>query len=291
MSQFDSPVIRRILLLIFNPTLTSKGNAALTTYMNWNDPDSLTAGLLTTFPQVSNGYINYVIQERQVINGYFVKMSGFSFTNDSYLACLQNTSTCNSELIDYRKLITDFGICQKPIDEVWLWGGPWFGYLEYTPRTDCGRTIFIMGFNYERGPGEAIHNFGHRMEYIGINRVGRKPWAQDETNEWNKFSLINGHCGNVHYPPGTIPPAEEYKYDKNATVTTDCTGYHQYPNGPFIPQSITCSAWGCTQQGYITWWLSQIPHSTGTFITPGKQKIYNNWWKYWAYYDETFLQL
>jgi hypothetical protein len=176
------------------------------------------------------------------------------------------------------------------VDEVWLWGGPWFGYWEYHPVTYCGKTIFVMGFNYERGIGEALHDFGHRMEYVVNKRVGDNNWQQNENNEWNKFSLINGHCGNIHYPPGTIVGSEEYKYNKTALISSDCDGYLTYPGGPFIRQSFNCQSWGCSQEGYVKWWLTRIPVLPSINTANGKT-IYNNWWKYYAYFDETATAL
>src|SRR5436190_769699 len=56
------------------------------------------------------------------------------------------------------------------VDEVWLWGGPWFGYLEHLliqPKTFCPgveKRFTVMGFSYERGVGEQLHDLGHLVE-------------------------------------------------------------------------------------------------------------------------------
>lgn len=285
----DTPVTKSVFLLIFNPILENQGSVKLTTYKNWQDPDGITNALLPIFPQISNGYLSYTIAERQEIDGFPTKSDGFVYDDASYLNCLSSTSTCHSpDIINYQKLFTDYSICSKDVDEVWLWGGPYFGYWEYHPVTYCGKTTFVMGFSYERTIGEALHNFGHRMEFVGINRLGDGNWQQNEANEWNKYSLINGHCGNIHYPPGTIVGAEEYKYDKTTPVSTDCDGYLSYPTGPFIPTSLTCNAWGCSQEGFIRWWLTHIPKNSGSSVISGKD-LYHNWWKYFVYYDETFV--
>jgi hypothetical protein len=287
----DTPQTRNVLLLIFNPILESKNSVRLNSYFNWSNPDSITAQLLSRFPVISHGYLTYNVVERQELDGYFVKQSGYEFTDDTYLTCMQNPSTCNSELINYQRLFTYYDICNKNVDEVWLWGAPYFGYHEFEPVNFCGKTQFVMGFSYERQFDEAIHDFGHRMEFVANARVGNGNWQQNEINDWNKFSLINGHCGNVHYPPGSSVPQDEYIYNKSTPVTTDCEGYANYPDGPFIPTSITCSAWGCTQGGYISWWLSHIPARTGTATTLDFKTVYNNWWKYFAFYNETVSPL
>jgi hypothetical protein len=283
----DTPVTRKVLVLDFDPVLQTQGNQKLTKYKGWSDPTILTPQLLNVFPTVSNGYLTMAQTEFQQIDQFFPLADGYTYTEDAYFNCLANTSTCHTpQGVDYAKLFTDYGICSKNVDEVWLWGGPYFGYDEFKPVSYCGKTMFVMGFSYERQFDEALHDFGHRMEFIGINRVGNGTWAQDESNEWNKYSLIAGHCGNVHFPPGSSIPSEEYIYNKTTLVSSDCNGYLNYPTGPFVPTSLTCDAWGCTQRGYVQWWLSHIPHLTGQ-TTVGGKTLYNNWWKYYANYDET----
>ena len=284
----DDPVQRSVFLLVFNPVIESRGSLKLNAIKGWNDPDALTNQLISTFPTVSHGMVSYLVKERLEVDGIPPKPDGFEYTDESYLDCVERRAPChNPDIIDYQKLFNDYAICSKNVDEVWMWGGPYFGFWEYSPVAYCGKTQFVMGFNYERGFGEAIHDFGHRMEYVGINRVGNGNWAQDETNEWNKFSKIAGHCGNIHYPPGSTVGVDEYNYGNFNYVNTDCDGYLNFPGGPFEIKAINCNSWGCSQEGYISWWLTHIPSSTGTSVGVDGKTIYNNWWKYYIYYDET----
>ncbi len=284
----DTPVTRKVFLLVFNPIIESQGSVKLTNLKNWSDPDTLTYTVIDTVPRVSGNYLSYLIAERAEVDGIFIKPDGFQYTDQSYLDCVEGRSDCHSpDIINYQQLFSTYNICSKNVDEVWLWGGPYFGYLEYNPVRYCGKTMFVMGFNYERTIGEALHDFGHRMEFIGLSRIGNGTWRQNETNEWNKYSFISRHCGNIHYPPGTIVGSEEYKYDKTTPVSTDCDGYLTYPSGPYTPQMITCSVWGCSQEGYVRWWLTDVPHNKGTSVSPINGKVlYNNWWKYYVYFDE-----
>jgi len=274
----DTPITRTVFLLIFNPLISSSGNQKLTLVQGWNDPDTLTASIVNAFPDVSHGYLSYQITGRQEADYFPIKASGYQFTDAIYPACLA-TDTCNRELIDYPLLFTQFNLCQKNVDEIWLWAGPWMGFLEYNPVGYCGKTTFVMGFSYERGLGEAIHDFGHRMEFIGATR------AQPE---WNKFVSISDHCGLVHYPPGTIVSVEEYIYDKLVPASSDCNGYLNYPLGPFPVQSFNCTAWNCSQEGFLRWWLTHVPHNSGRSVF-GSTTLYHNWWKYYAFYDQTLI--
>jgi len=285
----DSPVNRKILLLIFNPIIENNGNKRLTVLQAWQNPDLLTSQLLPALHDASHGFLSYEVVERQEIDGWPTKEAGFVYNDASYLQCLQDTGTChNPDIIDYEKLFADFAICSKNVDEVWLWGGPYFGYFEYNPVNYCGNTQFVMGFNYERELDEALHDFGHRMEFVAIERINKGTgvaWEQNALTEWNKFSMITGHCGNVHNPPGA---PEGYNYSKTSPVQTDCNGYLNYPSGPYTVQAITCAAWNCTQRGFMEWWLSHIPSKSGTSIDQGTGRtLYDNWWKYYAYFDET----
>lgn len=283
----DTQVNKSVLLLVFDPVLEAYGNKKVSQYFGWNNPDTLTNGILATLPAVSKNYVSYTIKERIDIDGIFPKSDGYQYTDASYVSCIQKTGPCHSpDIINYERLFNEYNICSKNVDEVWMWGGPYFGYWEFALAPYCGKTTFTMGFSYERTLAEALHDFGHRTEHVGTYRVGNGNWQQNETTEWNKFSLIAGHCGNIHYPPGTVVGSEEYKYDKTASVSTDCNGYLSYPDGPFPTQSLTCSAWGCTSEGYMRWWLSHIPNATG-ITTKDNKSIYNNWWKYYAFYDET----
>lgn len=283
----DTNVNKSVLLLVFDPILETYGNKKVSQYFGWNDPNVLTNGILAALPAVSNKYVSYTIRERIDIDGIFHKSDGYQYTDESYVACIRGTGPCHSpDIINYQQLFNEYNICSKNVDEVWMWGGPYFGYWEFALAPYCGKTTFTMGFSYERQLAEALHDFGHRMEHVGIYRVGNGTWQQNEATEWNRYSMIAGHCGNIHYPPGTIVGSEEDKYDKTTPVTTDCDGYRTYPNGPFTPTSITCTAWSCTPEGYMRWWLSHIPNATGVSFKDNKF-IYNNWWKYYAWYDET----
>ncbi len=284
----DSPVTKNVLVLNFNPIIESQGGQRLTQLKNWSDPHAITTQIVNAFPSISHGYLSINVTEFQDLDQIFPLIDGYQYTDDTLLTCLSNTSTChNPQGTDYARMFTDFNICSKNVDEIWLWGGPYFGYEEFKPVNYCGKTQFVMGFSYERMFDEAIHDFGHRMEFVGNNRVGDGNWQQNESNAWNRYSLIANHCGNVHYPPGSSIPQDEYIYNKSASVSSDCDGYLNYPDGPFTQTSLTCSAWGCTQGGYVQWWLSHIPAKTGQTVVNNKT-IYNNWWKYYAFYDETY---
>src|SRR4029079_18002907 len=57
-----------------------------------------------------------------------------------------------------------------------------------------------------------------------------------------------------------------------------------------VPLGFNCSGWNCSQEGYVNLWLSHIPHAPAT-TTVHRKELYNNWWKYYAFYDQTVQPL
>ena len=95
----------------------------------------------------------------------------------AYLDCLNDEQSCHQpDTADYGRILSDYNICDRvkdgQVDELWLFGGPWFGYYESrlagpgafwynSPPlngTNCDRLLPIMGFNYERGVAEMLHD-------------------------------------------------------------------------------------------------------------------------------------
>lgn len=298
----------RVLMITFNPIIESQGGVRLTQLMGWNDPAASTSQYMADLAVASHGYVAYTLVTSLVIDDIPRKLDGFDYTDQTYLTCLANTSTCHMpDTVDYGKIFQDFDICARVatdgIDEVWLWGGPYFGYWEYNVRGPslnitpeniplCGnKTLYVMGFNYERGNPEMIEDFGHRTEGVLATHIAHGNWQQNEANEWNKFSLVAapvsgypyGHCGNVHYPPNGL---SDYDWGNTRYVQSDCADYANYPQltGTFAP--VNCTAWGCNGYDYIRWWLYHLPHAGGTI--DGNR---NDWWRYVVDYDYALCPL
>jgi len=292
-----SQVRPRVMVLIFNPIIESQDNRRLVDLEGWSDPFALNGEYAQVLKDASRGFARYSIRSVVEVDAYPEKDNGHVFTDEEYLQCLMPDRGPNCALIiDYPKLLRDYGICdlsnKKKISELWLWGGPWFGFWEAVQAgpdpiitngppivgTDCQRTLDIMGFSYERGVADMVHDFAHRVEGNMDHVYGRR--APDETNPWNKFTLVDrdtpgrGGCGTVH-DPVNAPPGEEYIYWNTQTVPSSCDDFLNYPDltGTFV--DVNCSTWGCTDLGYYQWWLGHLPRAHG--VTDGKL---NNWWAY-----------
>lgn len=287
----------KIFLLIFNPIIESQGNKKLTQVKSWNNPDSLTNSFINSIRSSSEDTVKYSIAQKEEIDAIPVKADGFAYTDESYLNCLNNSTTCHQpDLANYQKFIADYGICEKlnsgEINELWVWGGPYFGYWEAnlagpnafwynsppTANTSCNKLLPIMGFSYERGEAEMFEDLSHRVEATMTKVYGG--WSADEATAWNQFTLLDvdkpgrGGCGNAH---NAVNAQSNNGYDRENTrsVPSICDDFFNYPNLTGTTKNISCSAWGCTTLGYHKWWFAHLPRAQGQ--NDGKL---NNWWEY-----------
>jgi hypothetical protein len=302
-SMRNEKIQKKILLLVFNPVLESKpGSPKLNEYFNWNDPYKLTQQLIDDFREVSNGFVNYVISEKIEVDGFPLKEDGFQYTDESYVACIEDHNKCHyPDEVNYSLILDKYNVCEKLnkglIDELWIWGGPWFGFYESrlagpgafwynSPpllNTSCNRLLPIMGFNYERGIAEALESYAHRVESVMTKVYGS--WEPKETHAWNKFTLLDrdlpgrGGVGNAHNAVNASPGTDYNRSDKRY-VYSNADDWYNYPNMTDKRRLLNCEEWSCDDYGYLKWWYKHIPKAEGS--TDG---ILNNWWRYIVDFD------
>src|SRR3989344_5011622 len=309
-TDYDQPVTKKVMIIDFNPILESQGGVRLRQYKNWNDPANLETQYMADISEASAGFANYKVVERLEIDDIPVKTDGFHYTDTSYHDCLSNSTNCHADtgnglFADYLRILSDYDVCGKrnrgEIDELWMWGGPYFGYYESImtgpnafwtnggPLTGslCTKQLNIMGFNYERGVAEMLEDMGHRVE--GTMTYVYGSWQPLETHNWNRFSLRDidiasrAGCGNVHYGPNST---SDYDWGNPRVVTSNCEDWANYPGLTGATQQFGCERWGCSGYGFEKWWLGHIPKYTGNGID-GKL---NNWWLYVIDYEEALRQ-
>jgi hypothetical protein len=199
------------------------------------------------------------------------------------------------DAVDYRAIIQDFHIAERveqgEIDEVWLWGFPYAGFWESTmvgkgayhcnsppvEGVQTSRIFVIMGFNYERGVGEMLESFGHRVESILRHVYGS--WEPKGTHAWNRFTLYDriapggAGCGNVHFAPNS---ERDYDWGNRRVVWSTCDDWLDYPHLTGQRRRVSCDEWGRGDiRAHHRWWLRHLPRAPGR--TEGKL---NNWWAY-----------
>lgn len=290
---------KKVMLLIFNPVIESHNNQRLINLLGWNNPDILTQNYINDVKEISHDFVNYQVSQRLEVDDISQLADGFKYTDETYLACWNDHSKCHdrglSWLVDYYKILDQYGVCNKlnngEIDELWMFGGPWFGYWEVTmagpgayytnssplTNTACQKKMLIFGFSYERGVSEMLEDLGHGIEGTMAHIYGEEPrWSHSTNTPWGKF--VAG-CGWMHYAPNSV---QDYDWDNQRTVTSTCDDWLNYPNLTETTKQINCSIWNCDGYQYKKWWLNHLPHVTGS--TNGK---FNNWWKYAVNLNDT----
>lgn len=190
-------------------------------------------------------------------------------------------------------------IAANKIDQVWFWkdvgtdnGGfnqeyfmSWSNTMlpsgGYPPVCNGQRTFLVLGLDQNRTVAEALHSFGHSIE-------ATIPVLQGTDLFWTKWaggtnpSAEARTCGNVHFPPNT---GTGYDYTRGTGISTNCEDWHA--DGTGTQTNVTCSRWGCNQEGYMKWWLQNTPNA-GSGLTYGG-KVIPTWWSFLADTDNAIL--
>ena len=292
-----------VYVLDFDPL--TNGGSPLSQAQGWNDPFALQAQYLADVVTSSGGIVSQRLVRVSQIRDFPVKANGFRFTDATYHGCLADSSpTYCAGLIDYAAVLkTEFdarlgSACEAlrrgRVDEVWLWGGPWFGYLEQVlvaPHTLCAQVrqpFVVMGFSYERGEPEMLHDLGHRAEALIQTGIGftlwdrfdgqRQRYAQDfacpsaPDSAHPEVDPPVGHAGNVHFPPNAYC---HYQYDRDFPVLSDAYDWINFPDLTGHQTIVNASTWGGTQRGFLMWWMALFPRHAGE--SGGLER---DWWRY-----------
>jgi hypothetical protein len=318
------PVTKKVMLVVYDPVMSN--GQKLHQYMSWYDPYALVPQINSAINTSSSGYVNYQVAQTYERNEWPAMQDGFRYNQSTYLQCYNSPNKdldCHkTSEFDYLRMFNDLGICAQlqsgAIDEVYIYGAPWFAFDEfawkipndvmpyYTPTNgwlydlrkknipNCGRSVFVMGFSYERGLAEALESYGHRIESALSVTVGRGFWDGCRGNatlgpsDWDHFSCIDkdktsagvnvAGCGSAHFPPNG-----RWDYDDANTtpVTHACPSWDSYPFTTKTLVSQACASWGCGRESFLRWWMAGIPVIDG-LNTKGNL---NNWWRYIVDYD------
>jgi hypothetical protein len=294
-------VTRNVLVLIFEPR-NPETSEFLWQDRGYNNPVDLAQAALEWWAVKGNGKLRYQIVETIKLEQFPRLNDGFVYDYASWSAVMANPETSHQpDIADYERIIADTDLCTKlnagSVHELWMFGGPYFGFAESAlagpgafsyngpsfADNACQKLVPIMGFNYERGRPEMLHNWGHRAEATMTHVFGG--WQQDRmSHDWDRFGLTAAQspsfgysgCGSIHYPPNAT---QEYAYDQTLSQQTFCRAFENYPDLPADPatalEPVDCNAWSCTEEGYLGFWFSFFPSASGV-----KDGIYNDWWRY-----------
>lgn len=290
----------RVLVLNFDPKLPD-GSKTVREELGYNEPKVLADQYTADVDEISGGYIKYKVVEWRDVDAFPTKKDGFTYSDSDYLSAKKGEAKWHEpDAVDYPKLLTEAKLDENAIDEVWLFGGPYFGYFESAmvgPRSfwingeafdkfPTKRPIAVMGFNYERGVAEMIHNLAHRTEST-MARIYGEPNYRDLDTPWARFSASEktasgfAGVGSCHWPPNA---EKEYDYGNLRVVWSNADGWFNYPKVDRKPKPVSRENWGGPdfQRNYLKWWfarLPKLPQKTGD----GRMQ---NWWKYVFQFDD-----
>lgn len=295
---------RRVLVLNFDPYVES--GVRLHEWYGWNDPTQLSKDFANWVKASTNRFIRYKFVGRINIDEFPVKADGFQYDAQSYDDCMADSTNCHpADLVDYDAIFAEYDLCARldegEFDQVWLFGGPYFGYWEAVLAgegaydynappllgTSCSQLLPVMGFSYERGLEEMVHNLGHATEGTMGRVFGSKhqnsiahPWDRFWMNQYESPDFDYSGCGSIHFAPNS---EVEYAYDSTTPFPSYCADFDNYPNLAEDPSTVTepidCNAWGCTEIGHLDWWFNRLPHDGLGLSDDGR---YTNWWRYVA---------
>lgn len=307
-SESSLPSAVRVLALDFNPAIADSGGRRMNEAFGWNDPRTLADGYAADVREASGGRLTYKVIEWRTVDGFPAKPDGFRYTGTTFAECIRRNSTCHDpDGLDYPAAIEAHGIAalveSGKIDEVWLFGGPYFGYFESAmagagafeingdafPAVPSRQAFAIMGFNTERGVAEMLHNLCHRVEATMSRVYGGWEAAELKTN-WARFAS-NAHqsggragVGSCHYPPNATT---DYDYENARRVESDADDWLLYPALTGAKREVSRDTWGGPDfhRGYMRWWLTHLPKAAGT----NDDGRLNDWWAYVVRFNELVI--
>lgn len=294
------PIEVKVLVLNYDPVVPGNWGQRLHEVCKWQNPRELSRQYAADVAEVSRGFIRYREVLWRDLDEIPVKNDGFQYSLEQFLQLWKARKGWHDpDGADYRKILKDQGvpalIDAGVIDEVWLFGGPYFGYHESAMAgpgaffinggiyadVPTKRPFAIVGFNYERGVNSMLHNLCHRTEATMSRSFGG--WKAEElTTDWARFAAnvtqSNGEAGvgSCHYPPNA---AKDYDYANPREVQSTADDWLNYPHLTGRKMAVSAQTWGGPdyERNYLKWWFTRLPHAEG--INPANKRQ-NNWWKY-----------
>jgi len=313
-----SPKTINVIVINFDPVLKTRNGLKLHEYLHWSDPWKLTERMVEDARLTSHGFVHYRVVDKIEYDGFPTFRTGFSYTEAAFLEMWEkDRSKADKGMTSFKWLFKKFDlparIQKEKVSEIWLWGAPYFAWDELHWKTpgdripyqtknpwfyrpydipDIGRTIWIMGWNYERGEGEMLESYCHRIESVLSVTVGKGVWdpKHNPENPWNRFSRVDkdfpgeAEVGTVHYAPNSL---SDYDWSNTNKVWTYADDWLSYPELRRQRKFLNASTGGWNGiVNHHLWWMTHLPHKPGE--TDG---FYNNWWQYIVNYDEAMKNL
>lgn len=311
------------------------------TRWGWHDPLALSRDYLADITEATGGYIRWKWAHYADIPDYinaWVPITGAeqfnsaTFTEADYFngynigpttgdwgAAGRAMPSDGNYFADYQKILDDYGVNAKvnngEVDEVIIYSPPFAGFNESAMAGSTAYEIngpviprptanfMIMGLNYERGLGEALESFGHRVEWFldrhtyGIPETvpynpcywpdfphgaycGDTLQATPLRNIYDRFTEVEGNrpgqagVGAVHWAPNAAHRTDEYNWGITTMAYSMCDDWQDnYPNliGLGSKRLVNVEEWrpmaqdGDPGRGFKKWWFQHMPRIPGHY--------------------------
>lgn len=308
------PRVVKVALVIIDPAIPAVGGLRFSEHF-WpfnGGPAFLAQSMADSLTAVSGGVVQYQIAQSFDSDSLFCTFGEVSLTADSIYQLFLEPDWATLHYVaeqlgesrfDYNGMLEYYDFCAMSdaglVDEIWVYSMPFLGTWESTltgegafwynspplSGNDCVGHLPIMGLNYERGLGEALHSFGHRTESAMAQVFGRWSYNAQVLNSWEVFTSYDlifpeeAQVGNVHFPPNGT---SDYDYVNQQLVPSHAVNWKRYPFLFQESETLNCATWNCDQLGYLLWWYRHIPH----FKCKDQFNHLNNWWIYIVDYNE-----
>lgn len=306
-------ISQKVMLVVYDPILKDRGGQRLHAAYGWEDPKTLTAGVVKDLETASHGIVTFDIVETRVLDAFPRHVDGFVYTVSTWERDETNWQPHKSQF-DWQDFLDTNGIVAKidscAIDEVWIYQDPvdQDSANESTMAGDGAywvnggpiggdngpRAFVIMSWNYQRGVAEALHSYGHRTEnamchVYGIP-AGDTCVDPSQGTNWSKFVATDlkapgqGGLGDVHHPVNAQDSPDhgggDYDYYDMAKVMSNADAWLTYPVLPDTRRLINATEWSPQgsdpQREYLDWWYAHMPRVSGR----NADGLLNDWWRY-----------
>ncbi len=305
---------RRVFVINIDPIMDRTNGMRLSRMMGWRDVDELITGYMLDVAECSAGLVDYRVVGRVDVDDFPLKADQFCYTPGSYLAVVNKQAKAHpQDWVNYPMILAQHHLDERveadEFDEVWIFGGPYFGFLESTMAGKgafyinggpvagslCRRKYVIMGFSYERGVGEMLEDLGHRAESTLARLYHSEAflsWTYNRNrnprtiggsslNLFERFLLFDqiapgrANVGTVHYAPNST---RDYEWGRPTPVVSCADDWCSFPSLAYPPRmrKLTARDWGEGDvREHHRWWLAHLPRAAGSL-----GGIRNNWWHY-----------
>jgi hypothetical protein len=235
------------------------------------------------------------------------------------------------------KIYADHNICARiateGIDEVWViidgndkdpnyvWGWEWnangplwsTGEVGSAFPPNCGKQLFTIGLNFNRGDDMALEAWVHSTEaafylpelsgaqacdfpkpdgyglYSGFWDPDCSAYGYSSASAFTVLPSLDGTipgvCGDAHFPPNIARDAavqgswryDPWDYSNSQVMPSRCPDWQWNILTNTVP--ISCGVWGCNEVGYLTWWMQNIPGKNNN-LHGRDSSLRPNWWDF-----------